>query len=293
MTRDVSESDRLDAFITQELQGDHRASPADDTEAMIAEIVRLKAATRPEPAFAAQLEQRLKQEEKHMMHRWYVKQLVAVAAVVMLAVFGVAFRTELRAFAQEVLDLFQPAASDERTIDVEFGGVSENSPPAVTSTGSPGDVSFAVRRPAAVPAGYRLSAEAYDAGAGSVLRYTCASNANWAFSLWQYDTAAYQIDVGESAAIETVTLDDGSEAQYIRGEWRVSAPPVIGEDAAAGVTLTLTQVWDNQSSVQHLYWSTGGVHNYLSISGTDSPASLPAECAIDREAFLAIANSLE
>lgn len=179
-----------------------------------------------------------------------------------------------------MINLFNPAESDERTIEVE------------PSVGTPDEMPFEVVRPAFIPASYTLSSESYDETEGATMRYTCDSNPYWAFSLLQYTTATYQIEVGESAAIEAVTLENGAEADYIRGEWGIgSTLPEIAENAEVGTTYTMTQVWNGESEVQQMFWTVEGVNYYVWISGTDSPSNYPPECVIDQEAF--IANSLE
>ncbi len=287
-------SERLDALITAQFAGKNSSAATDD-ERMIAELIRLKLETKPNPQFIAALEGRLKQEDKTMTQRFFVRQLVAAAAVVVFCAVGVTFQSELRAFAQEVINLFNPAESDERTIEVELGGVTDPTVIEVEpSVGSADDMPFEVLRPAFIPASYSLSVESYDETDGATMRYTCNSNPYWAFSVLQYTTAAYQIEVGESAAIETVTLENGAAADYIRGEWSIgNTPPEVTEDAEVGTTFTMTQVWQGESEVQQMFWTVEGINYYLWISGTDAPSNYPPECAINQETFITIANSLE
>ncbi len=284
------ESERLDAFIAGQL-GSRNGAPSSEPEALAARIIRLESASAPDPQFVARLQGRLKHEEKDMSKRTYRRSVAAVAAVMVFAVVGVSFRTELRALAQEIIDLFRPAESDERTVEAIFGGIQTASATveAVESDVMPSEV----RYPAFIPDTYALSFTLYDEQTGSELRYACSKNRHWMFSLRQFDTP-YQIEVGESAVIETIVLDNGIQAQYVRGTWE-SGPMTIEEAEAtsAGSTIIVTQVWDNESEVQYLYWQEGGTYFSLGISGWSGIPSFVSNCDIDKETFVAIANSIE
>lgn len=83
-------SEHLDALIAAQFAGKNSSAATDD-ERMIAELVRLKLETKPDPQFVAALEGRLKEEEKAMTNHFFVKQLVAAAVVVVVSAVGVTF----------------------------------------------------------------------------------------------------------------------------------------------------------------------------------------------------------
>lgn len=103
-------------------------------------------------------------------------------------------------------------------------------------------------------------------------------------------------EVGASATIESVQIRD-TIGQYVRGEWIVPAlmpgrmsPPLIDEQ---GTPIPQTAVWTNESEWQALGWLEDGFIFYINVSRGRTNTIAPEPCRLDKDDFVAIANSLQ
>lgn len=219
--------------------------------------------------------------------------------------------------AQQLFEIFRQSENDQQEIPVQYGmgGVGINRPIAIEEAQA--RVDYAIALPDYIPEPYQ-SMEIYywEAENSLSIHYHCGSYRQLILSqtplrpdeLAQLENGDVGfLDVGASAEIESIPIGE-TTGQYVRGTWIAKNNTRIdyidgkwtvvyennGEFATAipGSQFPADAIWENDSELQRLYWYSDGILYRLSNIGSRIDVGTANECALDRDDYVAVANSL-
>ncbi len=198
--------------------------------------------------------------------------------------------------AQQVLELFRQLEADQHAIPITFGGSEPRTiHPPQTFEEALALADFAVRLPASVPETYKPGDANY-ADRQLTLSYQCGSFRQLILQQRPMPTeeaaTLKKLDVGASAVIEAIPIGD-TVGQYVRGTWIVRDNlNALAATAMPGTPIPAQFVWENNSELQRLFWYDEGIFYTLYNIGSSMDMGTAGECALDKDDFAAVANSL-
>lgn len=223
--------------------------------------------------------------------------VAAVATVVIVLGGGLVASPELRALAQDILDLIVPGDDDTATFEFYPANSVTPAPTLETDDALLADIvaaaPFEVAVPTFMPDGYVYQRGSYNFQTNSVfIAYACGL---WGVGIGQRPLVDGEtppaMEVGASATIEAVDIN-GATGQYVRGEWAAtSGALVIPRTVEPGQSIPYEAEWIDDSEWQRLVWIDDGfVFTIVTASGL--AAETATTCALDRDDYVAIARGL-
>ncbi|MBN1679003.1 MAG: hypothetical protein JW966_01840 [Anaerolineae bacterium] len=229
----------------------------------------------PPPHTVEALWERLNQQEENqrMYGQRMMRRLSWSAAALLTASLLIMNTAELRTLAQDVINLFSQAESDEWEYELTpepryfFAEVLIDS--QATFENARSLVDFVIPEPT-VPEPYALSyfvikgpfvVIGYHHSADGSPYYTPEPNSlaiqiRDCAALEATDDACVERRIGASAEITRIDLGNGVQAQYVAGHWIDPETGNIGSIVGSG---TAVQVWNNDYPFHHLQWEHAGL----------------------------------
>lgn len=198
--------------------------------------------------------------------------------------------------AQQILELFRQLEADQHAIPITFGGSEPRTiHPPQTFEEAVVLADFAVRLPASVPETYEPGDASY-ANGQLTFSYQCDSFRKLILQqrpMTSEEAAALKkLDVGASAIIEPIPIGD-TVGQYVRGTWIIRDNlNALAATAVPGTPIPAQSIWENNSELQRLFWYDEGIFYALYNIGSSMDMGTAGECALDKDDFAAVANSL-
>jgi len=233
-------------------------------------------------------------EERRMSNRRLRRHLLLIAILIALFVAG-------GVLAQEIIDFFTRGDDDTTTVEVYYSIPPErldSIPSAATLEQLVSEADYEVQVPTYIPEPYNFTSAHYDTEAqAAVIEYHCEKNDGWGIQIGQLpvdqtEIVTSPVEVGASAIVESVMIGD-VEGQYVRGMW----VPIVGDPATIeprpGTSVAETVVWTNDTEWQRLSWMENGIVFSVSTGRTRGRGIAPEPCALDKDDYVAIANSLQ
>lgn len=300
--------EQLDRLIQQKQEG-HQITPENSDEQLIVDLVDLAEHFDLSSDFDARLMQEFQQQAGSAAPRSQqpsrISRIVLTAAasvmLVMVAVFTI---PPLQTVAQQIIDFFHPAETNQKPSNIIVGGIAPDDdydpfPLSMEEVSAQADFDFMV--PAFIPETFSFDGAMIQPEDGSVsLNYACSGP--WSFSIIQtpieedaFDPERIQNEVGADAVIESVKIGS-ADGQYVRGAW----VPVINDEileqsrqAEEPTRIEIDAVWMNESHWYRLNWYADGILYHIGTSGGSLSENMPASaCMPTKEDFIAVANSL-
>lgn len=246
------------------------------------------------------------------MNRKSLRSTRLIAAVLLGVLLAGGFWASpgLRALAQEIIEFFI-TTEDEQPSSVFVG----EEPPAQTSepyvdpyTQTIEAVAaqveaFEVRLPTFIPRSLTFKGATYRPyPQGIEMIYECRGTP-FSFMISQYLASEdeTQLEIGESAVIEEVTIHDTS-GQYVKGWWIThvdyasveAAREAALESGEGPVEVPATLVWSNELEFHRLSWTEDGINFSVATNSgiMSNDVDHASVCRIDRDVLAEIANGL-
>lgn len=300
--------EQLDELIERKREG-HMIVPKSNEEKLTLDLMEIAESFELEPTFDASLINQFKSASEKTIYvpdrdinldkgNMFFRVLATSAATMIILLIVVLTIPPLRTLAEQIIDFFVPADSNETTVELHLGGsivTPEQYPLSLDELIN--HVDFQLPLPAFMPSAYVFDGGSYDPSARVVtLRYRCSAQWSVYIILTQVDQPdtedLVRREVGMGAEIDEVMIGTVI-GQYVRGSWLVVVDPTVVEQAEAaemGITTDAEAMWENDTQWHQLVWYHEGI--LYTLMGGTSTEYQSLSCSLDQEDFVTIANGL-